>query len=263
MPQGFWGVAILSTVHGILLARPLHTRLTSRFIGGTALGFGGRCMWYTDDGRQAVGSTVHGGTEVEPDALSNRLRQGENLHTEFKTWPLQADEMAATIIAFANTDGGDIFLGVDDNGQVVGLDETGVDRMAQFIDNVAFNNCAPPVTLVQETLRDDQGRVILAVRIPKGSQRPYRTNRDVYYIRTTSGRRQASREELLRLFQATESLYYDETPILRSGLTISTSGRLPISWTTSKAMGSMWRAFPAAGYGATGVCCGMLEKSST
>ena len=35
-------------------------------------------------------------------------------------------------------------------------------------------------------------------------------------MRTTSGRRQASREELLRLFQATESLYYDETPVVRS-----------------------------------------------
>jgi ATP-dependent DNA helicase RecG len=42
--------------------------------------------------------------------------------------------------------------------------------------------------------------------------RPYRTNRGVYYIRTTSGRRQVSREELLRLFQATESMYHDETP---------------------------------------------------
>lgn len=31
--------------------------------------------------------------------------------------------------------------------------------------------------------------------------------------------RLASREELLRLFQATESLYYDETPLLRSRLT--------------------------------------------
>lgn len=35
-------------------------------------------------------------------------------------------------------------------------------------------------------------------------------------IYTDSGRRQASREELLRLFQATESLYYDGTPLFRS-----------------------------------------------
>lgn len=56
---------------------------------------------------------------------------------------------------------------------------------------------------------------VVVINIPKGDMRPYRTHRGVYYIRTTSGRRQASREELLRLFQATESLYYDETPMPR------------------------------------------------
>jgi ATP-dependent DNA helicase RecG len=40
----------------------------------------------------------------------------------------------------------------------------------------------------------------------------------LYYVRTTSGCRQASREELLRLFQAAESLYYDESPLLRLSL---------------------------------------------
>ena len=147
--------------------------------------------------------------------LLDRLQQEENLPTAFKTWPLRPDDVAAALTAFANTDGGAIILGVDNSGQVLGLDATAVDRVAQFIGNVAFNNCAPPVTVVQETLRA-QGRVVLVVQIPKGDQRPYRTQRGVYYIRTTSGRRQASREELLRLFQATESLYYDETPLLRS-----------------------------------------------
>jgi ATP-dependent DNA helicase RecG len=40
----------------------------------------------------------------------------------------------------------------------------------------------------------------------------------VYFIRTASGRRRASRQELLRLFQAVESLYYDETLVLRAAL---------------------------------------------
>lgn len=62
-------------------------------------------------------------------------------------------------------------------------------------------------TLVQKT--------VIVVNIPKGDMRPYRTNRGIYYIRTSSVRRQASREELLRLFQAIERLYYDETPLPR------------------------------------------------
>ena len=142
------------------------------------------------------------------------IAQGENLHVEFKLWPVHPDDLAAAIVAFANTDGGQILLGVDDHGQVVGIAESDPDRIAQTVDNVAFRNIHPPATVVLETTTDPQGRVVLIAQIPKGSQRPYRTNRGVYYIRTASGRRQASREELLRLFQASEGLYYDETPVL-------------------------------------------------
>ncbi len=146
--------------------------------------------------------------------FSTLIAQGENLHVEFKQWPVQPDDLAAAIVAFANTDGGQLILGVDDHGQVIGIAEGDRDRTAQTVDNVAFHNIHPPATVVLETTTDPQGRVVLIAQIPKGSQRPYRTNRGVYYIRTASGRRQASREELLRLFQASESLYYDETPVL-------------------------------------------------
>ena len=60
--------------------------------------------------------------------------------------------------------------------------------------------------------------MVLVVRVPKEPERPYRTNRGVHYIRTASGRRQASREELLRLYQATFDLFPDELPVSRTGL---------------------------------------------
>lgn len=150
--------------------------------------------------------------------LVTRLGRGENLHTEFKEWPIHSDNLASSIVAFANADGGQLFLGVDDSGQISGIEENKLDSATQFVDNVAFNNCEPPVTVIQETIADEQERIVLVVHVPKGDQRPYRTNRGVYYVRTTSGRRQASREELLRLFQAAESLYYDEAPIVRSSM---------------------------------------------
>ncbi len=148
--------------------------------------------------------------------LKTRLLEGENLHTEFKLWPVHPDDLAAAIVAFTNTDGGQLFLGVNNEGQIVGVVESERDCISQAIDLVAQNNIAPPASILQETVREEQGRIVLMVHVPKGEQRPYRTNRGSYYVRTTSGRRQASRKELLRLFQATESLYYDETPIARS-----------------------------------------------
>ena len=155
----------------------------------------------------------HEAAVVRSSDLSTRLRRGENLHTEFKAWPIPADDLAAAIVAFANTDGGQVFLGVDNRGGAVGVGD--LDRTTQFVDNVAFNNCSPPITVLQETV-EIGGVVVVAVNVPKGDDRPYRTNRGVYYVRTSSGRRHASREELLRLFQSSESLFYDETPVRRS-----------------------------------------------
>lgn len=148
--------------------------------------------------------------------LRERIARWEDLHTEFKEWPVQPDDVAASLVAFANTDGGRLVLGVARDRTVTGVPDP--NRAAEFIDSVALNNCAPPVTVVQEVVRlpGNGERFVLVVNVPEGDMRPYATNRGVYYIRTSSGRRRASREELLRLFQATESLYYDETPVTRA-----------------------------------------------
>ncbi|MEA3340283.1 MAG: ATP-binding protein [Chloroflexota bacterium] len=145
--------------------------------------------------------------------LQRRIETWENLHTEFKQQLIRPADLARTLVAFANTDGGQLILGVTEERAIVGLDDA--DAVMRNVDNVAYNNCEPPLTIVQETVATADGQPVVVVNIPKGSQRPYRASSG-YYIRTTSGRRQASRQELLRLFQSTASLYYDERPILRA-----------------------------------------------
>lgn len=147
--------------------------------------------------------------------LRARIQKWEDRQTEFKLQAIHADDLSAAIVSFANAEGGQLIVGVSNNRQIVGV--TDLDKFCQYVENVALNNCVPPVSVSLETLADD-GRTVAVVNIPKGDQRPYRTNRGVYYIRTASGRRQATWEELLRLFQATESMFYDETPLLRLGL---------------------------------------------
>ena len=148
--------------------------------------------------------------------LEQRISQGENLHTEFKREGIRTDDLAAELVAFANTDGGLLIFGVDDNREIVAVTEP--DRLAQQIDQVAYGNCQPPLTVLSETVRTPDGKVLLVVRVPKGDLRPYRTRKGDYFIRTSSGKRRASRQELLRLFQAPESFYYEETLILQATL---------------------------------------------
>ena len=148
--------------------------------------------------------------------LHQRIAKWEDLHTEFKVEQSSSNDLAESLVAFANTDGGQLILGVAKDRKIVGVEDS--DRTMQRLDQIAYNNCEPPLTIVQESVTSEDGAIVIVVNIPKGDQRPYRTNRGDYFIRTTSGRRRASRQELLRLFQATESLYYDETMVLRSSV---------------------------------------------
>lgn len=149
--------------------------------------------------------------------LEERIRKGERLHTEFKQGPVHPDDLAAELVAFANTDGGWLIFGVTDDRELLGVEDP--DRLAQQVDQVAYQNCEPPLTVLQETVTTPDGKTLLVVRVPKGDLRPYRTRRGDYFIRTSSGKRRASRQELLRLFQAVESLFYEETLVLQATLT--------------------------------------------
>ena len=138
------------------------------------------------------------------------IKKGEDSFTEFKEEKVHPDDLAAEIVAFANTEGGKILLGVSDKKEIKGISKP--DMEMQRVENISHNNCEPSLTISIEKVKINK-KIILCIYIPKGVERPYRTNRGVYYIRTSSGRRQASREELLRLYQATSSIYYDELPV--------------------------------------------------
>jgi len=99
--------------------------------------------------------------------------------------------------------------------RVVGVADT--DALLLTVDDVAFHSCSPPVAVVPEIV-DLAGRNVVVLNVAKGDQRPYATREGRYYTRSGSRCRAASREELLRLFQATQAFFYHEQPLQRLDL---------------------------------------------
>ena len=147
---------------------------------------------------------------MEEFELLERIAVGEGFHTDFKIKLPDNIELTKDIVCFANTDGGQLIIGVDDSGRIVGIED--VEGCMRKVDDVAYSRCRPSITVVQETIKIDD-KIVLIVHVPKGRQRPYHTSSGQFYVRSTNRCRQASREELLRIFQASESIYFDETTV--------------------------------------------------
>lgn len=152
---------------------------------------------------------------MTPDELRERIRRWEDPHTDFKASLGSSEELAKDLVCFANSDGGQLVLGVAEDRTVPGVDDP--DAVLLAVDDVAFQRCRPPLTVVPEVVTLE-GRSVVVLSVPKGDQRPYATQRGLYYIRSGVRCRTASREELLRLFQATTALFYDEQSLPRLDL---------------------------------------------
>lgn len=82
------------------------------------------------------------------------------------------DDIKKQIIAFANCDGGKLYVGVRDDGKVAGIENP--DEAALQISNMARDAIKPDVTMFlhYETL-EENGKRIVAVDIQRGTKRPY------------------------------------------------------------------------------------------
>ncbi|KPA19747.1 transcriptional regulator [Candidatus Magnetomorum sp. HK-1] len=143
--------------------------------------------------------------------MQNFIPDGENQYIEFKSEKVKAMTLAEEVIAFANSEGGEIWLGIEDDGSISGLSRC----YEEDIMNICRTNCIPPITPKYERIHINDCDIAKVI-IPKGKDKPYYTTNNKYYIRVGSTKRIASREELLRLFQASGAFHFDLIEVDRS-----------------------------------------------
>lgn len=131
----------------------------------------------------------------------------EDSVTEFKNEKVHPDSLAKEIVAFSNTNGGDIFLGIDDDGTVSGISNT--KKAEEKVINICRNNIVPSV--VPEIICfTHQGYTVMRIRTDRGIFKPYKVKTtSKFYIRAGSTAVEPTSEELLRLFQEGGLLHFE------------------------------------------------------
>lgn len=130
--------------------------------------------------------------------LLDIIRKGENETVEFKQElddKIHSKEFLETVVAFANSKGGRIFMGVSDNCNIVGFREDSKAKISDLIDG----NCEPSIKAqVQEVKLGNLP--ITIVEVPEGENKPYLLNNKGVFVRRGSSDRQAKRSELDEIY---------------------------------------------------------------
>lgn len=103
-------------------------------------------------------------------ALLDLVSQGEGLHTEFKRLIHSAPKIARSITAFANTSGGIILVGVDDDRRIVGIRSE--KEVLQIIDEALRFHIEPEPRL-EVRFVEFKRRMVLLIDIPESAERPH------------------------------------------------------------------------------------------
>src|SRR5215210_2894842 len=147
--------------------------------------------------------------------LLRLVRGGEDTFLELKVKLSNTEKIAQEIVALANTGGGVIVFGVNDQMRVEGLDDA--EDVQEELVRICREEIQPPLVPYIDRISFDNGRRIVALDV-EGKRRPYRTRDGRFYIRIGSEKREASREELSSLIDEARPLRYENVPAIGASL---------------------------------------------
>lgn len=151
--------------------------------------------------------------------LREIIKNGENSEIEFKRDDLRPEQLAKEIVAFANSFGGRILIGIEDDGKVTGISRENIE---EWIMDVVCGRYVHPIIIpkYEEIYWSNEKRVAV-VSVLTGISKPYvlkYNNREDIYIRIGSISRLATREQIIRLSAAGGMLSVETLPVSGSSL---------------------------------------------
>jgi predicted HTH transcriptional regulator len=171
------------------------------------------------------------------------IRGGEDTFLELKVKLSNSERIAQEIVALANTGGGVIVFGVNDQMRVEGIDDT--ESVQEELVRICREEIQPSLTPFIDRLAFDNGRRIIALDVA-GKRRPYRTRDGRFYVRVGAEKREATRAELSVLMDEARPLGYENIPCVGSSLVDIDEAHL---WSFARAFeGDAFAAKGANGY---------------
>jgi ATP-dependent DNA helicase RecG len=156
---------------------------------------------------------------MEESEIIELVNKGETSSVQFKVNVHNEQSIAQEMVAFANTKGGKIIIGVDDKSwKFVGLSTDDLRRLANLLVNAADQHVKEPIYITTETL-DVKGKLVIVVTVPEGTAKPYKDKDGVIFLKNGANKRKVtSNEEISRLLQSSGYMYAEEKTLGHSNM---------------------------------------------
>ncbi len=146
------------------------------------------------------------------------IANGENSGLEFKRDDIDNRTLAKELVAFANLMGGRVLLGVEDDGSISGIPAS---QLEEWVMTACREKIRPEIIPFFEVVRDvEPGKDVAIVSVERGwgVHSVWHNAHRTYYIRVGTQSRDASPEELERLFQQRGAFRLEIRPVSGSSL---------------------------------------------
>lgn len=147
--------------------------------------------------------------------LVRMLRGGEDTYLELKVKFSNIEKLTAEIIALANTDGGALVFGVNDQLRIEGVDDP--EKVEAELREICSSLIQPPVFPYIRKVAFDNGRRIVMLEV-EPHKRPHHTQDFKFFLREGSSKREATREELAEIYDEAPRIRFEQTPLLRASI---------------------------------------------
>ena len=151
----------------------------------------------------------------------------EGITTEFKRE--YTDEIKKTVVAFANTSGGELLIGVEDDGTVAGVPD--VDGTMLKVTNALRDSIKPDITMfLLCEKREMDGKDVVAVSVQKGTACPYYLaakglRPEGVFVRQGASTVPATGSAILKMIKETDGDDYEAARSLNQELTFQDAAR--------------------------------------
>lgn len=133
------------------------------------------------------------------------------------------DDIKYTVVAFANTDGGKLYIGMEDDGRVYGVSDP--DGAMLRVTNMVRDVIRPDVTMFTEVyVTEMENKPVVVVNVQRGTARPYYlaskgVRPEGVYVRQGSSSVPASETAILNMIRETSGDRYEDARSLNQQLT--------------------------------------------